>query len=235
MFLGERGLAFRETSERTGDPNNSNFLGLIELLSEYNPLLREHISKIKKAQEEGKRLQAHYLTKDSQNEFIQTCAVRVRQKVLEERKKSKYFSIIADSTPDVSHREQTTFVLRYVLDCESEFKVCERFLNFVDCNKKTGQDVANLIMCEHENKSIPLKDSRGQGYDNGANMLEVYNSADAIITKRNNLAFYSNCAAHSLNLCEVNCCRVLRRRGNIFWNVPKTIPFFLEARKDGNT
>lgn len=96
MFLGERGLALRGTSEKIGDPNNGNFLGLIELLAEYDPLLREHIAKVKKAQEEGKRVQAHYLSKDSQNEFIQVCGERVRQKVLEERKKSKYFAIIAD-------------------------------------------------------------------------------------------------------------------------------------------
>lgn len=226
MFLGERGLAFRGTSERIGDPNNGNFLGLIELLSEFDPLLREHISKIKKAQEEGKRLQAHYLSKDSQNEFIQTCGARVRQKVLEERKKSKYFSIIADSTPDVSHTEQTTLVLRYVLDCESEFKVTERFLSFVDCNQKTGQDVANLIMSELEKNSIPLKDCRGQGYDNGANMAGVYNGAQAVISKHNNLAFYSNCAAHGLNLCGVNAAECCEEVITFFGMLQKTYNFF---------
>ena len=46
--------------------------------------------------------------------------------------------------------------------------------------KKTGQDVANLIMSELEKNSIPLMDCRGQGYDNYANMAGVYNGAQAI-------------------------------------------------------
>lgn len=226
MFLGERGLALRGTSEKIGDPNNGNFLGLIELLAEYDPLLREHIAKVKKAQEEGKRVQAHYLSKDSQNEFIQVCGKRVRQKVLEERKKSKYYAIIADSTPDASHTEQTTLILRYLLDCESEFKICERFLNFVDCNKKTGMDVANLIISELNKHSIPLKECRGQGYDNGSNMAGIYKGAQAIIMETNNLAFYNNCAAHSLNLCGVNAAECCEEATTFFGMLQKTYNFF---------
>ena len=47
FFLSERGLAFRGSSQRLGDPSNGNFLGLIELLSQYNPTLARHIEKIK--------------------------------------------------------------------------------------------------------------------------------------------------------------------------------------------
>lgn len=55
--------------------------------------------------------------------------------------------------------------------------------------KKTGQDVANWIMSKLEKNSIPLRDCRGQGYNNGANMAGVYNGAQAIKSKHNNLAF----------------------------------------------
>ena len=34
LFLGERGLAFRGDSQRTGDPNNGNFLGILELIGQ---------------------------------------------------------------------------------------------------------------------------------------------------------------------------------------------------------
>ena len=44
-----------------------------------------------------------------------------------------------------SHTEQSTFILRYVLDCNSSFVVKERFLAFVDYNQKTGQDIADMI------------------------------------------------------------------------------------------
>ena len=40
LFLGERGLAFQGSSQRNGDSNDRNFLDLIELLSQWDPILR---------------------------------------------------------------------------------------------------------------------------------------------------------------------------------------------------
>ena len=64
VFLGERGLAFRGTSQRIGDAHNGNFLGLLELLANYDPLLQEHVTKVKLSQQRNERLQAHYLCAD---------------------------------------------------------------------------------------------------------------------------------------------------------------------------
>ena len=61
VFLGERGLDIRETSQRLGDVHNGNFLGLLELLANYDPLLQEHVIKVKLSQQRNERLQAHYL------------------------------------------------------------------------------------------------------------------------------------------------------------------------------
>ena len=74
IFLGERGLPLPGSSQRIGDVHNGNFLGPIQLLSHYDPLLQEHVTKIKVSQERGDRLQAHYLSASSHNEFIGLCA-----------------------------------------------------------------------------------------------------------------------------------------------------------------
>lgn len=88
----------------------------------------------------------HYLSSDSQNEFISVCAQHVRQTILEELMKVKYYSIIVDATPDCSHVEQTTFILRYILlSAQDKFEVQERFFKFVDFNK-TGAEIATLIL-----------------------------------------------------------------------------------------
>ena len=81
LFLGERSLAIRGSPQRIGCSNNGNFLGIIELLSHYDPLLREHVTKVAETQKAGKRLPAHYLSGDSQNEFISACAHHVRQEI----------------------------------------------------------------------------------------------------------------------------------------------------------
>ena len=71
----------------------------------------------------GERLQVHYLSNDSQNKFIAECSDLVKQHVLGARKYAKYYAIIVDSTPDLSHAEQTTFFLRYLVRRESRYEV----------------------------------------------------------------------------------------------------------------
>ena len=165
LFLGERGLALRGQSHFIGERNNGNFLGILELISRYDPILREHLEKVKRSQHLHKRLQVHYLSPDIQNEFIDICARHVISVILKERETAKYYSIIVDATPDSAHIEQTTFVLRYLrLNSEEQkYTIEERFLAFVDCNKKTGEAIANLIRDTLNKYNIPLFECRGQG------------------------------------------------------------------------
>ena len=44
-FLCERGLAFRGKDELIGSAHNGNYLGILELLAEYDPFLAQHIQK----------------------------------------------------------------------------------------------------------------------------------------------------------------------------------------------
>lgn len=46
LFLSDSGLPFRGSSQRLGCANNGNFLGVVELLSYYDPVLKEHISRV---------------------------------------------------------------------------------------------------------------------------------------------------------------------------------------------
>ncbi len=123
---------------------------------------------------------------------------------MEEVKQALYYSIIVDGTPDVSHTEQITFILRYVNLNEEVWEICERFLTMEDCDKKKGRDIAELICKVLKEHDIELKNCRGQGYDNGANMAGVYNGAQAAIREKNPQALFSPCSAHSLNLCGVH-------------------------------
>ncbi|XP_004211470.2 zinc finger MYM-type protein 1-like [Hydra vulgaris] len=211
LFLGERGLAFRGDSHLIGDPKNGNFLGIMELIGHYDSILHDHLEKVKASQQSHKRMQTHYLSNDIQNEFIQCCADKVTDVILDEREKCKYFSMIVDATPDTAHIEQNVFILRYVLQDKltGKYEVKERFLEFVDCNKKAGKDIANIITSTLQKHKIPLMCCRGQGYDNGSNMKGSVKGAQARILQHYPLATYSPCACHSLNLCgpqAAECC-----------------------------
>ena len=206
IFLGERGLPFRGSSQRIYDLHNGNFLGILELIAHYDPFLQEHVTKVYESQKNNKRLQVHYLSSESQNEFIELCANEVRQCVVKEVISAKYYAIIVDATPDVAHVEQTTFVLRYLLkaDCGNEYEIKERFLRFVNCNEKTGEQIAAMILETLRDNHIPIQDCRAQAYDNGANMSEKYNGAQRHILDNNALCLFSPCGCHSLNLCGVD-------------------------------
>ena len=175
LFLGERGLAFRGSIECIGDSRNGNFLGLLELLAKFDSLLMSHLTKVKISQETGVRMEAHYLSPESQNEFIDACGKLVQQKIIAEVLSAKYYSIIVDATLDSAHIEQTTFLLRFVKNVDGVWEIQERFLLFADCNKKKGIDIANLILKILADHNLSISNCRGQGYDNGSNMSGCYN------------------------------------------------------------
>lgn len=243
LFLGERGLAFRGSSQQMYDPSNGNFLGILELIAHYDPILQEHVTKVSESQKRDHRLQCHYLSSDSQNEFIHLCAEEVRNAILMERESAKYFAIMVDATPDSAHVEQTTFILRYLsrnvginssvtanantnstyTDATiTEYTIKERFWKFVNCNDKTGQQIAELILNTMKDSKIPFDDCRAQAYDNGANMSGAYNGAQSHILDSNPLCIFSPCGCHSLNLCGIDAA-ACSKEATTFFGVVQTV------------
>ncbi|KAG8444242.1 hypothetical protein GDO86_009431 [Hymenochirus boettgeri] len=211
LYLASRNLAFRGSTQKIGDLKNGNFLGTLELLSQYDTLLHDHLSKVKASQEKGKKLPAHYLSWATQNEFIDICGNHILDAILSERKEAIYFSIICDATPDISHTEQNVIIIRYVHRDSSKrtWNIEEGFIEFFDFFKKTGEEIAEMIMSRLSKFGLDLCDCRGQGYDNGANMSGRIKGVQARIQEKYPEAIYCPCAAHTLNLVGVHaaaCC-----------------------------
>lgn len=66
LFLSERNLAFRGSNEKLFEPNNGNFLGVIELLSDFVPELKMNLKSITETE---KRVTSYFSPK-IQNEII---------------------------------------------------------------------------------------------------------------------------------------------------------------------
>lgn len=107
-FLGERGLAFRGDNELLGSPLNGNYLGILELIAQFDPFLARHIEKF------GKKGNGNVSYLSACEEFIDVMGEKTRQTVADEIREAKYFSVIVDSTPDLSHVVQLTFIFRVV-------------------------------------------------------------------------------------------------------------------------
>ena len=121
---------------------------------------------------------------------------RVLDNIITEVKSAKYFSVSVDSTPDISHVDQLTCILRYVLPSGP----VERFVTFLDIQGHSGQEVAESLLTFLANHGIDVADCRDQSYDNASNVSGKYNGMQAIIRQHCELADYVPCAADSLNL-----------------------------------
>ncbi|KAL7870428.1 hypothetical protein SRHO_G00079250 [Serrasalmus rhombeus] len=196
QFLGERGLAFRGDDELLGSAHNGNFLGIIELLAKFDPFLAEHLQRFG-----GKgKGSVSYLSSTVCEEFIHLMGQRTKQAIVNEIKESKYFSVIVDSTPDLAHVDQLTFIFRFV---NNDGHVVERFLAFEPIENHSGDSLAECVVAMVENLGLDLSNCRGQSYDNASNMSGKYNGVQAHLKQRNPLICYVPCAAHSLNLVGV--------------------------------
>ena len=103
----------------------------IELLSHWDPILKEHVLKIEGLQKKAERLQVHYLSDESRNEFIAECSGLVKQHILGERQSEKYYVI---------NRFQTRFISCWGMN--HDLKLLSKFLKFVDCNDKRESKIA---------------------------------------------------------------------------------------------
>lgn len=214
-FLGARGLAFRGENQTCGSNQNGNFLGILDLLSEFDPLLATHITRYGN---KGRGIvglsnnisqlsiyryefifssgRASYLSGTICDEFITLIGSKVLNAILNEMKDAKYYSISVDSTPDVSHCDQLVFCVRYMKDGLP----VERFIQFISINQHNAQYLTEIIMKFLTAQGINLSDCRGQSYDNANNMSGKYAGLQQLILELNPLALFVPCAAHSLNL-----------------------------------
>lgn len=120
---------------------------------------------------------------------------------MKELRDAKYFSVIVDSTPDLSHVDQLTYIFRFV---NSEGRIVERFVGFEPISSHRGESLADCVISMVQQLGLDLENCRGQSYDNASNMSGKYNGLQAHLKKQNPLIHYVPCAAHSLNLVGVN-------------------------------
>jgi hypothetical protein len=102
--LGRQGIAFRGHGDDKG-----NFYQIVMLMARYCPDLKFWFSTTRM-----RPYRVTYLSSQSQNKFIELIGRQVQKRVTKEIKEAGMYSVMADTTPDVSHKDRLAIACRYV-------------------------------------------------------------------------------------------------------------------------
>lgn len=147
-FLASRGLAFRGSNQQIGSTQNGNYLGTLEFLGQFDPFLGEHLKKYGNAVKGT----PSYLSANICMEFIALMSKKVLTTIINEIKTAKYYSISVDSSPDITHRDQLSFTVRYVKGS----KPIERFLQFIEIHGHGAEYLTGIVIAFLQRNDIDI-------------------------------------------------------------------------------
>jgi hypothetical protein len=228
-FLAEHNIAFRGSNSRLYEGNNGNFLGLIEMLAKFDLVIKEHVDRIT-----NDKIRDHYLGPSIQNELINLLASVIKSAIIAKVKEAKYFSVILDCTPDASHQEQMSLIIRYVDATTYSTCIEESFLGFLDVNDTTGQGLFDVLQEELKSLDLDVDNVRGHGYDNGSNMKGKHQGVQKKLLDIHPRAFYSACGCHSLNLTLCDMAKSCRKAIDFFGVIQHIYTMFANSTKRWN-
>ena len=144
-----------------------------------------------------KRKVNKYTSHQNQNDVLRIMATNVLRQVSVCLQRSPFLTLIMDETTDISNKEQSVIVLRWVSE---DFEVNEEFLgvyNVPTIDAATFTGAAKDTLCR---MNLPQSKLRGQYYDGASTMSGVKNGVAKKIQEEEPRAVYTHCYGHSLNL-----------------------------------
>jgi len=136
----ERGLALQGSSEIVGSRGNGNYLGILELIGQFDPFLSQHI----RTHAIRGRGHTSYLSSTICDELVAIMGKWVIGIIKDEIAMSRYFQVSGDSTPNITNTDHLTIILRYVHMVDHQ--PVERFLTFINISSHTGKNLAGTLL-----------------------------------------------------------------------------------------
>lgn len=219
-MLSRQGLAFRGD----GSEENGNFNQIVLLLSKHNAVLKKWL--------DDKAFRKHnvtYMSHDSQNEFIDLLSNEVKKKIIQEVKEADIYSVMADTTPDISHRDQLSVCVRYV---NAAGEISERLLEIIEASDKTGLGIAETIESVIINNELPPKNVVFQSYDFASSMSGKINGTQQKLSELlGHTVLFIPCQAHRINTFLEHSCNASVIVGDLFLVLEHMYVFFSSSTK----
>ncbi|XP_054259308.1 uncharacterized protein LOC128984050 [Macrosteles quadrilineatus] len=146
----------------------------------------------------------------------------IKLKISEEVNLAVQYSILMDTTIDVSTLDQCAFVLRYVRDSE----VTERLLALKSVVSTSGQSLFETLKTVLEETNIPLENCVANAFDGASNMSGQYNGVTAKLCSVIPNHIHTWCYAHVLNLVLTDTAQCINKSIN-FFNLLQEVHVFM--------
>ncbi|XP_050065932.1 uncharacterized protein LOC114126893 [Aphis gossypii] len=218
--LCRQGLSFRGD----GDESSGNFNQMVQLISRHNPLMNRWIN-----EKSSRSYNVTYLGPRSQNEFIDILSNEVRRIIVKEVQEASLFSVMADTTPDNSHKDRLAVCLRYV---NNNGKAIERLLEIAEEVDKTVLGTAKQIIEILTKHSLGTDNLVFQSYDYASNMSGQFNGTQAKLSELvGHSVFYIPCQAHRMNTFLEHACNSSLIVSDMIDNLENIYVFFSASNK----
>ena len=152
--------------------------------------------------------------------------------MIDDIKDAPFFSIVLDTTPDITRTDQLSFVFRYVKIIYNEDKkpvdlqVRESFIEFQSVSDHTARGLEEMVKSFLEKNKIDFNKCRGQVYNGASVMSGAYNGLQARLQKMEKNAKYVHCAAHKLNLVLNDAVKGVKGANDFFTTLGELHNFF---------
>lgn len=149
-----------------------------------------------------------YISASTQNELIKCCGDEILCSIVENVKRSQFYSIMFDETTDIANISQMSVVIRYL---DEKLNIREDFLGFLDCHEEnyddftkepilTGQILGQTVLSFIQKLGLPVENCVGIGTDTCSVMMSDQKGAVSELQKSLKNAIKCPCYNHCLNL-----------------------------------
>ncbi|KAF0696605.1 Zinc finger MYM-type protein 1, partial [Aphis craccivora] len=223
IFIGKRGLSYRGNKfEAAYSLNNlhdhGNFLELLLLLSNYDPVIKDHLDtvaqksiKANKAGCKGRGNSLTFISKTTVDYIISAICTLIKKSISTDVNNAQMYSVILDTTQDITVKDQCAIVIRYV----DNHSVHERLISL------------NVLKLN----DINVKNCVANATDGAANMQGEYNGFNAWLNETAPNQVHVWCYSHVLNLVMSDASKSLLPAATLFTLLNSLATFFKESYK----
>ena len=184
---------------------------IVDLLSRWDPVFAEYI-------ENGAR-NCTYLSNRAQNDLIHAMGDLVLRNIVEDA------TVMMDKTTDVSGKEQTSIMIRFV-DLED---IQERLIDLSTVCRTDSETLFKLLKDTLMSHGLNLSQVRGQCYDGASNMSGRHHGLQARVKLESPKVVYVHCYAHCLNLVLVDTMKSNETARNFFGTLESLYCFIRQS------